>query len=895
MDRIIQIRRGEKANLNNVDSVNGELRWTTDTKELYIGQDGAQIKIAQSAAVTDSDITIGAGYTLDVSAGTLVLADDQLETSWIGAGALPSDVTVNNANWSGTDLSVANGGTGASTLTDHGLLVGSGTDAITPMSVGTTGQLVKGATGADPAWSTTVLTETTNTFNIANGTASLDIAAGKALDINDNLTVTAGQGITLAAEDAAGSITLDNTTLEVENTNATQRAVKIVVGTDAAATLTVEGANGVINQDVTSDASPTFVTLTASTSVVADTISEKTGDAGVTIDGITLKDGGALDITGGTNTFNLTNGTAILDVAAGATVNVDKSLTVNGSYGSTIASEGQANTLTLNEGLTVGNGYSGTLTYSATGKTLTVEDNSTINQDVTSDASPTFTAVNATTFDTNVAAAGVTLAGTTLAADGTDSNIDISITPKGTGEVNLPKVDIDGGAIDGTTIGANTAAAVTVTTLTTTGSIELGHASDTTLARVSAGVVSIEGKNIYVAGGTDVAVEDGGTGRSTGTTAYSLIATGTTATGAQQTLASGATTEVLVGGGASALPVWTTATGSGAPMRAESPVITGTLGINVTSPAGPLHVATEGTASTIFDCYNNGSVNSIMFRTARGTQASPTAVTSTLLLGALFARGYSTDGTPGFNAGNRAIVGMYAAEDHTSTAQGTYITLGTTPIGSTTRAERVRVSDAGNVGIGVTNPGSILQIAGILTPEASGTRDIGTSSLLFHEIFAAHDVINTSDEREKENIQDTDLGLEFIEKLRPVRYKWKSHTPIMEKVPIVGPDNKPIMETVTELDDEGNEVEKQQIKTVEMQALDADGNPRYMHVHVRTHYGLIAQEVGAVVGDKDFGGYVHDKENDRYGLHYNEFTAVLIKAVQELSARVRQLEADAKG
>lgn len=46
----------------------------------------------------------------------------------------------------------------------------------------------------------------------------------------------------------------------------------------------------------------------------------------------------------------------------------------------------------------------------------------------------TATTVNGT-FDTNVAAAGVTLAGTTLAADGTDTNIDITITPKGSGVV----------------------------------------------------------------------------------------------------------------------------------------------------------------------------------------------------------------------------------------------------------------------------------------------------------------------------------------------------------------------------------------------------------------------------------------------------------------------------
>lgn len=78
---------------------------------------------------------------------------------------------------------------------------------------------------------------------------------------------------------------------------------------------------------------------------------------------------------------------------------------------------------------------------------------------------------------------------------------------------------------------------------------------------------------VYQSGGTDVPVADGGTGRSTSTTAYGLIAAGTTATGAHQTLAAGATTQILVGGGASALPVWTTATGSGAPVRATSPTL----------------------------------------------------------------------------------------------------------------------------------------------------------------------------------------------------------------------------------------------------------------------------------------------------------------------------------
>ena len=87
------------------------------------------------------------------------------------------------------------------------------------------------------------------------------------------------------------------------------------------------------------------------------------------------------------------------------------------------------------------------IVQSGTTKQVSV-DNLTTGKDVSalsvSATTVTATTANATTFDTNVAAAGVTLSGTTLAADGTDTNIDVTITPKGTGVVTTAASYSDG-------------------------------------------------------------------------------------------------------------------------------------------------------------------------------------------------------------------------------------------------------------------------------------------------------------------------------------------------------------------------------------------------------------------------------------------------------------------
>lgn len=62
------------------------------------------------------------------------------------------------------------------------------------------------------------------------------------------------------------------------------------------------------------------------------------------------------------------------------------------------------------------------------------------------------TLLEGATVATSNATAGVNLNGNTLAADGTDTDIDINITPKGTGEVNVTNIDILSGKVPFTTI-----------------------------------------------------------------------------------------------------------------------------------------------------------------------------------------------------------------------------------------------------------------------------------------------------------------------------------------------------------------------------------------------------------------------------------------------------------
>lgn len=107
---------------------------------------------------------------------------------------------------------------------------------------------------------------------------------------------------------------------------------------------------------------------------------------------------------------------------------------------------------------------------------------------------------------------------------------------------------------------------------------------------------------------------------------------------------------------------------------------------------------------------------------ARGTQASPSSILTNDIMGGFRARGY---GGSGFSLARVGING-YAAENWTSAAQGTYIGFMTTPIGSTTISEKLRITGDGKVGIGTTNPEGKLSVN--IDAAGDGFRVIGNTT-----------------------------------------------------------------------------------------------------------------------------------------------------------------------
>ena len=404
--------------------------------------------------------------TLDFVVGTL---NQDTTGNAATATALETARTINGTSFDGTanititaagstlsdTVTVAKGGTGATSLTDGGILLGSGTGAITATAVLANGELLIGDNSTDPTVAT--LTAGSN-VTITNGAGSITIAS---TDTNTQLTTEQVQdivggmvtgntetGIAVTYEDGDGTLDFVVGTLNQDTTGNAATATAL----ETARTINGTSFDGTAN-----------ITITAAGSTLSDTVTVAKGGTGAT----SLTDGGVL-LGSGTDAITATavlgNGELLIgdnstDPAV-ATLTAGSNVTITNGAGTITIAAANDNTQLSNEqvqdivgGMVTGN--------TETGISVTYEDGDgtldfvvgTLNQDTTGNAATataleTARTINGTSFD-GTANITVTAAGSTLSDT-------VTVAKGGTGATTLT----DGGILLGSGTGAVTAMSV---------------------------------------------------------------------------------------------------------------------------------------------------------------------------------------------------------------------------------------------------------------------------------------------------------------------------------------------------------------------------------------------------------------------------------------------------
>jgi len=161
-----------------------------------------------------------------------------------------------------TALPVASGGTGVSTLTDGGLVLGSGTGAVTSLGQATNGQLVVGSTGADPVLATLTgganitVTNTAGAISIAaSGLGSGTVQSVAATGTENGITLTS-DGDSVNPTLTLGGALAGVTNSQLSNSAVTLGTTSVALGATAASlagltTVSATSFSGSFNGDFT--------------------------------------------------------------------------------------------------------------------------------------------------------------------------------------------------------------------------------------------------------------------------------------------------------------------------------------------------------------------------------------------------------------------------------------------------------------------------------------------------------------------------------------------------------------------------------------------------------------------------------------------------------------------
>ena len=256
-------------------------------------------------------------------------------------------------------------------------------------------------------------------------------------------------------------------------------------------------------------------------------------------------------------------------------------------------------------------------------------------------------------------------------------------------------------------------------------------------------------------------------------------------------------------------------------------ITTGSYNTAVGSSAmGENSISTTGEDNCAFGSWHDGVVE--------GPLASVTSGNKNLAFGNGAIRSLTT-------GNNNVAIGYRAG------ASGTNLTTGTDNVLVGTTAT---TSSAGGVNQIVIGSG----IAG----QGDNYFTFGKPSNIVYNQFTVNATwTRTSDERLKKNIEDSELGLDFINKLRTVKYNWK-----------------PSVEVPKELVNYHAEENR----------MDVDA----------TMHGFLAQEVKQAldeVGVDNFAGW-HQQDDGVQGISYEMFVMPLVKAVKELKAELDNVKTE---
>ena len=246
------------------------------------------------------------------------------------------------------------------------------TGRITPAAASTT--IIGGGTAADSLILQGSSANATEKITILGGTSITILGTSVILD--GTISVAAGHTLALPNGTTVNEFSIDGT-LGGNSDDAipTEKAVKTYVDT----------------QILTKD---TFLELT-------DTPSSYTANGAIYVadNSNSEVDESAVILAEGTNTFSLTKGTASLDIAGGAALNIDANLTVSNA-------------------VTLAATNAGAIDFGAASKTLTISETCTIDQDLQQSASPTFvtatlTSAQVTNIKANDGTASISIADST--------------------------------------------------------------------------------------------------------------------------------------------------------------------------------------------------------------------------------------------------------------------------------------------------------------------------------------------------------------------------------------------------------------------------------------------------------------------------------------------------